>query len=144
MKTALLVLGALALGALAIFALDHAIGGDSLPRAKTALMAIKPARIVLAIALTALSYLLLTSYDALALRYAEKPMPPGTTILTSFIAYAFAHLPASLSSVSLLVQPVMAAIFAWLIFGEAIGFAQYLGGAIVLAGIWLARRGSTN
>jgi drug/metabolite transporter (DMT)-like permease len=59
------------------------------------------------------------------------------------IAYAFAHLPASLSSVSLLIQPVMAALFAWLIFGEAIGFWQYLGGAIVLAGIWLARRGST-
>jgi drug/metabolite transporter (DMT)-like permease len=59
------------------------------------------------------------------------------------IAYAFAHLPASLSSVSLLIQPVMAALFAWLIFNEAIGFAQYLGGAIVLAGIWLARRGST-
>ena len=60
------------------------------------------------------------------------------------IAYAFAHLPASLSSVSLLIQPVMAALFAWLIFGEAIGFAQYLGGAIVLAGIWLARRGSIS
>jgi drug/metabolite transporter (DMT)-like permease len=36
----------------------------------------------------------------------------------------------------------MAALFAWLLFGEAIGAAQYLGGAIVLAGIWLARRGS--
>jgi drug/metabolite transporter (DMT)-like permease len=60
------------------------------------------------------------------------------------IAYAFAHLPASLSSVSLLIQPVMAALFAWLLFGEAIGAAQYLGGAIVLAGIWLARRGSNG
>jgi drug/metabolite transporter (DMT)-like permease len=60
------------------------------------------------------------------------------------IAYAFAHLPASLSSVSLLIQPVMAALFAWLLFGEAIGAAQYLGGAIVLAGIWIARRGSNG
>ncbi len=60
------------------------------------------------------------------------------------IAYAFAHLPASLSSVSLLIQPVMAALFAWVLFGEAIGAAQYLGGAIVLAGIWLARRGSNG
>ena len=59
------------------------------------------------------------------------------------IAYAFAHLPASLSSVSLLIQPVMAAVFAWLLFGEAIGPAQFAGGAIVLAGIWIARRGST-
>ena len=32
------------------------------------------------------------------------------------IAYAFAHLPASLSSVSLLIQPVMASLFAWIIF----------------------------
>jgi drug/metabolite transporter (DMT)-like permease len=58
------------------------------------------------------------------------------------IAYAFAHLPASLSSVSLLIQPVMAALFAWMLFGEAIGAAQFVGGAIVLTGIWIARKGS--
>ena len=57
-------------------------------------------------------------------------------------AYAFAHLPASLSSVSLLIQPVMASLFAWRLFGEAIGVTQFVGGAIVLAGIWIARRGS--
>ena len=59
------------------------------------------------------------------------------------IAYAFAHLPASLSSVSLLIQPVMAALFAWWIFSEAIGPVQFIGGAIVLAGIWLARKASS-
>jgi len=58
------------------------------------------------------------------------------------IAYAFAHLPASLSSVSLLIQPVVAALAAWAIFGEAVGPTQFIGGAIVLAGIWLARKGS--
>lgn len=58
------------------------------------------------------------------------------------IAYAFAHLPASLSSVSLLIQPVVAAIAAWAIFGEAVGPAQLVGGAIVLSGIWLAKKGS--
>jgi drug/metabolite transporter (DMT)-like permease len=58
------------------------------------------------------------------------------------IAYAFAHLPASLSSVSLLIQPVVAALAAWAIFGEAIGAAQFAGGAIVLAGIWVAKRAS--
>jgi len=58
------------------------------------------------------------------------------------IAYAFAHLPASLSSVSLLIQPVMAALFAWALFGEAIGLAQVTGGAMVLAGIYIARKGS--
>jgi len=58
------------------------------------------------------------------------------------IAYAFAHLPASLSSVSLLIQPVMASLFAWWLFAEAIGPVQFAGGAIVLAGIWVARKGS--
>ena len=58
------------------------------------------------------------------------------------IAYAFAHLPASLSSVSLLIQPVMATFFAWKLFNEAVGPVQFVGGAIVLAGIWLARKGS--
>jgi drug/metabolite transporter (DMT)-like permease len=58
------------------------------------------------------------------------------------IAYAFAHLPASLSAVSLLIQPVMAALFAWALFGEAIGAAQFVGGSVVLAGIWLAKRGN--
>ena len=58
------------------------------------------------------------------------------------IAYAFAHLPASLSSVSLLIQPVVAALAAWAIFGEAVGPAQWIGGAIVLAGIWIAKRAS--
>ena len=58
------------------------------------------------------------------------------------IAYAFAHLPASLSSVSLLIQPVMATLFAWILFHEPVGAAQFVGGAVVLAGIWLAKRGS--
>jgi len=58
------------------------------------------------------------------------------------IAYAFAHLPASLSAVSLLIQPVVAAFAAWILFGEAVGPAQFAGGAIVLAGIWLAKKGS--
>jgi len=60
------------------------------------------------------------------------------------IAYAFAHLPASLSSVSLLIQPVMATFFAWILFGEPVGPIQYIGGAVVLAGIWLSKRGSPD
>jgi drug/metabolite transporter (DMT)-like permease len=60
----------------------------------------------------------------------------------SLIAYGFAHLPASFSSVSLLLQPVLAAIYAWALLGEAVGPAQMLGGLVVLAGIYLARRAS--
>jgi len=60
----------------------------------------------------------------------------------SLIAYGFAHLPAAFSSVSLLLQPVLAAIYAWALLGEAIGPTQMLGGLVVLAGIYLAKRGS--
>lgn len=60
----------------------------------------------------------------------------------SLIAYAMAHLPTSLSAASLLVQPVLAAIYAWVILGEGMGAMQMAGGAIVLAGIYLARRWS--
>ncbi|MGH7261690.1 MAG: DMT family transporter, partial [Nitrospiraceae bacterium] len=50
------------------------------------------------------------------------------------IAYALALLPASFSSVTLLVQPVAAAVFAWGLLAEPFGVQQALGGAIVLAG----------
>jgi len=58
------------------------------------------------------------------------------------IAYALAHLPAAFSSVSLLFQPVMAAVFAWVLLAEPLVALQVVGGVVVLAGIWLARRGS--
>lgn len=58
------------------------------------------------------------------------------------IAYAFAHLPASLSSVSLLIQPLTAAVAAWLMFQEAMLPLQVLGGALLLWGIYLAKKGS--
>jgi drug/metabolite transporter (DMT)-like permease len=58
------------------------------------------------------------------------------------IAYALAHLPAAFSSVSLLFQPVMAALFAWLLLSEALVPLQIAGGIVVLFGIYLARRGS--
>jgi drug/metabolite transporter (DMT)-like permease len=60
----------------------------------------------------------------------------------SLIAYAMAHLPASFSSVSLLLQPAMATLYAWAILSERAGAAQLAGGAVILAGIWLARKGS--
>ena len=60
----------------------------------------------------------------------------------SLIAYALAHLPAPFSSVTLLLQPVLATIFAWIILSEAISIGQAIGGAIVLSGIFLARQGS--
>jgi drug/metabolite transporter (DMT)-like permease len=58
------------------------------------------------------------------------------------IAYALAHLPAAFSSVGLLLQPVIAALFAWLLLAEPLAALQIAGGLVVLAGIYLARRGS--
>lgn len=58
----------------------------------------------------------------------------------SLITYAMAHLPAGVSALTLLIQPVGAAIFAWILFGEALGPLQLAGGLVVLAGIWLGRR----
>ena len=58
------------------------------------------------------------------------------------IAWALAHLPVAFASVSLLVQPVTAALVAWALFGEHIGLQQGIGAVIVLGGIMLARRGS--
>ena len=60
------------------------------------------------------------------------------------IAYALANLPAAFSSVSLLFQPVMAALFAWLLLAEALAPLQIAGGVVVLVGIYLARRGSST
>jgi len=59
------------------------------------------------------------------------------------IAYALAHLPATFSSVGLLLQPVVAAFFAWILLGEPLVALQIAGGLVVLAAIWLARRASS-
>ena len=48
------------------------------------------------------------------------------------IAWALGRLPASVTSVVVLVQPVVAAILGWVLFGEVFGPGQMLGGAIAL------------
>lgn len=60
------------------------------------------------------------------------------------IAWAMAHLPAAFSSVSLLVQPVAAALLAWGLLAEAFGLLQALGGTVVLAGIAVCRLSLTR
>ncbi|WP_296503240.1 DMT family transporter [Phenylobacterium sp.] len=56
------------------------------------------------------------------------------------IAWALGRLPASVTSVVVLVQPVVAAVLGWLLFGEVFGPGQMLGGAIALTGVVLAQR----
>jgi drug/metabolite transporter (DMT)-like permease len=56
------------------------------------------------------------------------------------IAYALAYLPASFSSLGLLVQPLAAAVYAAWILDERLTLVQFAGGAIVLTAIVLANR----
>jgi len=58
------------------------------------------------------------------------------------IAYALAHLPASLAAVGLLFEPVAAAIMATIVLAEPLGPWQVIGGGIILWGIFIARRGT--
>jgi drug/metabolite transporter (DMT)-like permease len=55
------------------------------------------------------------------------------------IAYALGRIPPAQAAVGLLIQPVSAAIFAWILFGESMSVPQLLGGALVLASITAAR-----
>jgi len=56
------------------------------------------------------------------------------------VAFSLAWLPPMFSSLTLLIQPVVAAVLAALILGEPLTMAQVAGGSIVIAGIVLAQR----
>jgi drug/metabolite transporter (DMT)-like permease len=57
-----------------------------------------------------------------------------------FLTYALGHLPATITSVSLLTQGPLTAIMAAILLGEALSVPQILGGALVLCGVGLAHR----
>lgn len=59
----------------------------------------------------------------------------------TLIAYGLGRVPAAIGSVTLLIQPIIAALYASALLGEPLGAAQLVGGAIVLLGIYLAQRG---
>jgi phosphatidylglycerol lysyltransferase len=48
-------------------------------------------QVFLALSLTLLSYIVMTGYDAMALRYIEHPLSYGKIVLASFISYAFSN-----------------------------------------------------
>jgi drug/metabolite transporter (DMT)-like permease len=54
------------------------------------------------------------------------------------VVWLLRHLPAQLASVSLLAQPVAAALLAWLLLDEPLGATAIVAGCVVLAGIALA------
>jgi len=56
------------------------------------------------------------------------------------IAYGFGHLPATIASISLLIQPLVATVVAWKLFQETLSLQQLIGAAIMLSGIYFANR----
>lgn len=56
------------------------------------------------------------------------------------VAWALGRLPASVTAVTILVQPVVAALLGWLVFGETLTPVQAGGGALVLVAVILAQR----
>jgi drug/metabolite transporter (DMT)-like permease len=63
----------------------------------------------------------------------------GTIITFSLLTGALRHIPATRASIVATLEPVIATGVAWVWLGESFGTAQLVGGAIVLAGIFLAQ-----
>ena len=60
------------------------------------------------------------------------------------IAWALGRLPTALASVVVFIQPVVAAILGWVLFGEPIGLLQGIGAVVALAGVALAQRSAAK
>ncbi|MDO1559554.1 DMT family transporter [Brevundimonas sp. 2R-24] len=60
------------------------------------------------------------------------------------VAWALGRLPASTTAVIVLIQPVSAAVIAWLWLGETVTPLQVLGGAVILCAVLLAQRAATG
>jgi drug/metabolite transporter (DMT)-like permease len=59
----------------------------------------------------------------------------------TMVAYASHHLPVALSSISLLVMPLVGAGAAWVLLGQALSWVQIGGGVLLLVGLFLTTRG---
>ena len=60
------------------------------------------------------------------------------------VAWSLGRLPAALTAVTVLIQPVVAAMLGWLMFAETMTAPQLLGGAAVLVGVVLAQLASAR
>lgn len=77
--------------AAAAWALFGALDGHDIDDVMTQLVSVSPKQIAVAIALTATSYLMLTGYEALAMRHVGHRLPYPKLALASFVSYVFAH-----------------------------------------------------
>jgi len=89
---------------------------------------------------------------AVSLALGEDPLPASTSgwlacaamgavhvVGQGGVAWALGRLPAALTAVTVLIQPVVAAILGWLLFAETMTAPQLAGGAAVLLGVVLAQ-----
>ena len=63
----------------------------------------------------------------------------GTMVTFSLLTGALRHISATRASIVATLEPVIATVIAWIWLGETFGATQLIGGAIVLAGIFLAQ-----
>jgi drug/metabolite transporter (DMT)-like permease len=63
----------------------------------------------------------------------------GTMITFSLLTGALRHISATRASIVATLEPVLATVFAWVWLEETFGAAQLVGGAVVLAGIFIAQ-----
>ena len=63
----------------------------------------------------------------------------GTMVTFSLLTGALRHIPATRAAIVSTLEPVVATVVAWAWLGEGFGASQLVGGAIVLAGIFLAQ-----
>jgi drug/metabolite transporter (DMT)-like permease len=63
----------------------------------------------------------------------------GTMVTFSLLTGALRHIPATRAAIVSTLEPVVATVVAWAWLGESFGASQLVGGAIVLAGIFLAQ-----
>ncbi|WP_319587211.1 bifunctional lysylphosphatidylglycerol flippase/synthetase MprF [uncultured Desulfobulbus sp.] len=89
--TFLMPLLALTLFGGALWMLHHALRAFHYHDILRQLHSLSPLQILSALALTALSYLIMTGYDRLATLYIEHPLAAAKVALTSFISYAFSN-----------------------------------------------------
>ena len=87
----LLPLVAFALFAGALWILHHALSEFRYHDILRQIHALRPRQIAAALGLTCLSYLVMTGYDWLAVRYAQHPLATGRIVFTSFVSYAFSN-----------------------------------------------------
>src|SRR5437762_11297622 len=82
---------AIAAFAAAVALLYRELKDHSFQEILEAVKSIPPRRIVLAVGLTVLNYLILSGYDGLAVRYLKRPLRLSRVMLVAFVGYAMSH-----------------------------------------------------